>query len=239
MAQMEQTIPGGRDVSGFTLKVLAIVAMTCDHTALIFADVLPFWALCLLSSGGGLVFPIMAFMLNEGYRHTRSVKRYALRLFLFACVAQVPYWLYLGHLGNILFTLLLGLGLLYLDDHMDNRPLFWLIACAAALCSIVLDWGVIGIALILMFRHLEGRERVVKPLLFVMAVLVISVLLNMASGAGLSALPDLLYAVVGTGLCIPLLLGYHGRRGYSLKYLFYIYYPLHILVLGLIATNLL
>lgn len=99
--------------------------------------------------------------------------------------------------------------------------------------------GVIGIALILMFRHLEGRERVVKPLLFVMAVLVISVLLNMASGAGLSALPDLLYAVVGTGLCIPLLLGYHGRRGYSLKYLFYIYYPLHILVLGLIATNLL
>ena len=59
---------------------------------------------------GGLTFPIMAYLLCEGYRHTSSVRRYAERLALFAVISQVPYSLLFGAQGNVLITLLNGLG---------------------------------------------------------------------------------------------------------------------------------
>ena len=62
---------------------------------------------------GGLTFPIMAFLLVEGYRHTSNVARYARRLLVFALVAQVPFGMFLSPGLNVLFTLLVCLGLLY------------------------------------------------------------------------------------------------------------------------------
>lgn len=104
-------------VTAFALKVAAIVGMTCNHIANVFGSELPGGAMVVLYSLGGLTFPIMAYLLCEGYRHTSSVRRYAERLAVFAVVSQIPYSLLFGATGNVLITLLIGLGMLWLVDR--------------------------------------------------------------------------------------------------------------------------
>lgn len=145
-----QSAFGGFD--GFGLKTAAIVAMTCNHVANVFAGQLPSAVLFSLFAVGGLTFPIMAFLLVEGYRHTSNVGKYALRLAIFACVAQVPYSLLWGAVPNVLFTLLVGLGALWLHSKMGRNPLFLLALMAAALLTLPFDWGCIGVLLVFLFQ---------------------------------------------------------------------------------------
>ena len=63
------------DISGFTLKVLAIVGMTCNHISHAFMPIMPHWVTFILYSFGGLTYPIMAFILVEGYIHTSNLKK--------------------------------------------------------------------------------------------------------------------------------------------------------------------
>ena len=65
-----------KGLSSFVLKVVAIVGMTCNHAAYVFAGHLPFVGECVLFAVGGVTFPVMAYLLVEGYRHTSNVKRY-------------------------------------------------------------------------------------------------------------------------------------------------------------------
>ncbi len=116
-------------VTAFVLKVAAIVGMTCNHVANVFGSELPGGAMVALYSLDGLTFPIMAYLLCEGYRHTSSVRRYAERLAVFAVVSQIPYSLLFGATGNVLITLLIGLGMLWLVDRQRQN----LVLCALGL----------------------------------------------------------------------------------------------------------
>ena len=145
---------GTGGLSSFALKAVAIVGMTANHAGYLFANELPFWASCVLIGLGGLTFPTMAFLLVEGYRRTSNVKRYAFRLGVFALVSQIPYGLFLADNGNVLFTLLIGLGVLYADEHVHSRGAFWAIAAAGALASLACDWGFIGVVMIVLFKKL-------------------------------------------------------------------------------------
>lgn len=143
---------------GFSLKVAAIAGMTCNHMANVFAATLPQPLLLVLFSLGGLTFPIMAFLLVEGYSYTSNVRRYAARLAIFACVAQIPYSLLWGAVPNVLFTLLAGLGVLWLHDRLGRGPLFLLALMAAALLTLPFDWGCIGVLLVFLFQVIAGRN---------------------------------------------------------------------------------
>lgn len=221
-------------LSSFALKLVAIVGMTMNHAAYIFYPHLPFEALCVMFAVGGVTFPVMAFLLVEGYRYTSNIRKYAGRLLLFAAVSEVPYWLFLSHEGNVLFTLLLGLAVLYLYDHLENRAVFWLAFAGATTVSAACDWGIIGIVMILMIRAIpEKRQRIVYPILLPLAATGLPRLSMLFSTLDLVHLPFALYAFVGCTAAIPLLLCYDGSRGRPLKYFFYAYYPAHILVLGL------
>lgn len=145
--------------SSFILKVAAIAGMTSNHVANVFAAQLPGWLTASLCTFGGLTFPIMAFLLCEGYRHTSNVRRYAGRLAAFAGVSQIPYSLLWGATANVLVTLLIGLGLLWLNDHLRNRGLFALAALAGIALSWFCDWGVIGPVMILLFWSLRKNRR--------------------------------------------------------------------------------
>lgn len=150
---------GTGGLSSFALKAAAIVGMTANHAGYLFANQLPFWASCVLIGLGGLTFPVMAFLLVEGYRRTSNVKRYAFRLGAFALVSQVPYGLFLADNGNVLFTLLIGLGVLYAAEHMRSRGAFWAVAAAGALASLACDWGFIGVVVIVLFRKLGAGSQ--------------------------------------------------------------------------------
>lgn len=149
----------GADISSFWLKVAAIVAMTCNHVANVFAGTLPPLAALGLYALGGMTFPIMAFLLVEGYAHTSSVRRYALRLAGFAVVAQVPYALLWGATPNVLFTLLVSLGVLAAKDRLGSPALFALVTGAAAIATFPFDWGLVGVPLVVLFRLLRDQPR--------------------------------------------------------------------------------
>ncbi len=239
-------------ISSFALKVAAIVGMTLCHVGVVFQSALPLWAYCVLEAGGGLTFPIMAFLVSEGYRHTHDLRRYAARLAAFALVAQVPYSvafepvpIELGEValcppitGNVLFTLLLGLGLLAAYDRMRCRPAFWALFCLSSLASCVLDWGLIGPVMILMCHILpEGQRRVVPAGL---AVLALGLPAAQAVLAGdVWAAGTLCYELVGGVGAVALLRAYDGTRGRPLKWFFYLYYPTHLAVLAALAACLL
>ncbi len=238
------TRPG---MSGFALKVIAIVGMTADHAGIIFEDALPFPLACALQALGGLTFPIMAFLLVEGYRHTSSVRRYATRLLAFAAVSQVPFSLAfppesvsLGSLvltppvtGNVLFTLALGLALLWAHDHVRPRAAFWALACLAVAASSVLDWGIIGPVMVLAIGLASpGRARALMASAIPACALGIPALGAVLAG-DVSQLPAALYGLVGCTCAGVALALYDGSRGRPMRWFFYAYYPAHIAALAL------
>lgn len=235
-------------VNSFWLKIFALVIMTIDHTAA--ALNCGSWYLPMRCMGR-IAFPIYCFLLAEGFFHTSSRKNYLLRLFLLFLISEplyditfyntFPYWWN----QNILLTLTIGLGTIWLVEAMDSflskidsdlsgRSRFtvlWalrLLACFAGLCLseiTMADYGCGGIFLILSFYFFRG-----KPIRLCMAVLIsLGVLIGGIELYGMIAM-------------IPILL-YNGQRGTPLhsrgmQYAFYLYYPVHIAVLLLIQSAL-
>lgn len=102
-------------LSSFAIKLIAISAMLTDHIGcILYPDAV--WLRCI----GRLAFPLFVFMLTEGASHTHSMKRYILRMLVFALITEIPYnlafngtLLYTGS-RNMLFTLTLGLCMIYM-----------------------------------------------------------------------------------------------------------------------------
>lgn len=235
-------------VNSFWLKIFALVAMTMDHTAA--ALTCGSWYLPMRCIGR-IALPIYCFLLAEGFFHTSSRKNYLLRLLLLFLVSEplyditfhnaFPYWWN----QNILLTLAIGLGTIWLVEAMDpflsktggdlagrsRSIVLWalkLLACFAGLCLseiTMADYGCGGIFLILSFYFFRQR-----PIRLCIAVLIsLGVLIEGIEIYGMIAM-------------IPILL-YNGQRGTSLhskgmQYAFYLYYPVHIAVLLLIQSML-
>ena len=117
-----------RGFSGNTLKLIAIAAMFIDHVAWAFVPTESPLAL-VMHLIGRTTAPIMCFFVAEGYYHTHDLRRYMLRLGGFALLSYVPFLVFeaggmpgVGNLLqlNVLFTLLLGLCALWVEDHVEN-----------------------------------------------------------------------------------------------------------------------
>ena len=121
-----------RGINGSTLKWIAALSMLVDHFAVVFRRGSILAGSPLLTSGqyyflrgvGRLAFPIYAFLLAEGFFHTRSVEKYLLRLLLFGLISEIPFdlafesaWLDMSY-QNVFFTLFLGLLAVYLWDRL-------------------------------------------------------------------------------------------------------------------------
>ena len=121
---MASSISRQPGLSAAELKIIAIIAMTGDHLAWAFLPTvsLPAFFLHLL---GRTAMPVMCFFIAEGYRHTHSVPRYALRLGFFALVSAVPFSYFdtgtlLGSPFSVLYTLLLGLLAIWACDAIRS-----------------------------------------------------------------------------------------------------------------------
>lgn len=221
-----------RGVTSFSLKVVAIIGMTCNHASWIFADQLPFPFYCVLMGAGGLTFPVMAFLISEGWRHTSDCNRYLLRLGMFAVISQVPFWVFLSHNLNVMFTLFIGLAVLRLHDTMPSKTAWLGIACIGTLASGLCDWGFIGVPMIVIAGLMPTvKKRALYSSALPMAAFGIPALLGILAGS-LDNLPVLLYALCN-GAAGLLLTFYNGERGRPLKWFFYLYYPAHIAVFGI------
>lgn len=111
-----------RGIDSFTLHILAMLFMLCDH---LWATLFPAqeWMTCV----GRLAFPIFAFMIAEGCYYTSNVKKYMLRLFLFAIISEIPFNLIMGSSvfypfhQNVLWTFLLGVLYRYRSLKRQRR----------------------------------------------------------------------------------------------------------------------
>lgn len=216
-----EPLTAGRGLSGFDLKCIAIFSMLVDHIGVIL-----FPSQVWMRYIGRLAFPIFGFLLVEGYLHTRDLKKYMGRLFLFALVSEIPYDLarfntpVYRYNQNIFFTLLLALLCIWILQTLREHPLAAgvLLAAVGVLVYEVIrpDYGIAGIVMILcfyVFRTYRAEQ-------FLSVAMVNIFCYGKIQNAAVCAL-------------IPIGL-YNGKKGPSAKYFFYVFYPVHLLFLYLI-----
>ena len=200
----------------FTLKIIAIITMFLDHYYRIIGG--PEW----LSILGRLAFPIFAFSISEGYSHTKNVNKYLMRLLNFAIIIQLPNFLgFQEYPLNIFFTLALGLFCLeILDNNKINIVVRYIVVLY--LCFLAektgLDYGAYGVILIILFNKLRNN----KLYIFIAFLALNLVILKIGNLSEMQ-----MYSVFSL---IPIFL-YNGKKGYGMKYFFYLFYPLHFIFL--------
>lgn len=235
---MEMITQRTSGINASALKIIAIIGMTFNHIGNAFVEQLPPLGECLLFLPGGLTFPIMAFLLTEGYRHTSNFKKYAQRLLLFAIISFVPFAWALFPIFNVLFTLLLGLIVIYLYDNMKNRPVFWFIFVAISLLTIFCDWALVGVPMVLCYHVITHPvKRVFVPVVLTWIMMTVASYIEVLTDPAtqfIDVLPSLLYAWIGCTVTIFLLLRYNGEKGGMPKYFFYIFYPGHLLIIAVV-----
>ena len=217
------------------LKILACVTMLVDHAALLFGG--SPW----LRAIGRLAFPIYCFLLTEGIRHTRDVRRYLSRL-LFAAIASEPIYdlvLYpcvgIWQHQNVLWTLALGCAMLWCMTmiHKPVAKLAVMLLFALAAQLVRASYGSSGIYMIALFALCRGMPEGKWAL--AAGLLVINWLMGSFTGSvfGLDV-PVQLFAELAL---VPIFL-YSGEKRTRLKAVswgFYLFYPAHLLLLWGIA----
>lgn len=241
---MTETLPTNRrcGFSGTTLKLIACATMLLDHIGASCIEAgygtaanCPAGLLKLdltLRLIGRLAFPIFCFLLVEGFLHTHDVKKYIQRLLLFGLVSEIPFDraffrvpFYGGH-QNVYWTLALGVIAMAAMQHFadDAGHLTWKGGAAAVVCALAAelaatDYGAIGVALIAAL-YLTRNSRTQQSIL----------------GAGM-----MLFELTAP-LAFVLTWFYNGQRGRCpqwAKWAFYLFYPVHLVVLGVITNVLL
>lgn len=223
-------------LSAFALKMLAIAAMLVDHIGhIFFADAL--WMRMI----GRLTFPIMAFFIVQGYRHTRNLRRYIIRLLVAAAVSAIPFALAFDNwmrAGNVMLTLALGLMALWAIDHLRPKWLAVTVVVLSYLLSYFGDWGGTGILIILSFGAAQPRQKATHPYtIAVMLYVLVQAALVALQQPSASVWQQVQMTLAYGGACLfalPLINLYNGQRGRDARWLFYGFYPLHLAVLATI-----
>jgi len=190
---------------------------------------------------GRIAFPIFTFLLVEGIQHSRNRKRYALRLVIGAALAEIPYNLIVSgevfwRQQSVMVTLLLGyFAVLRMEK---SRSLAWKPVAAvpfALLAELVrADYGWAGVALIALFelsRHMY-RKNLVR---FGGMIVLFHHMSSYVFWFGNISIPMQVFGA----LAILFIANYDGRkitRSKAAQWGFYLFYPVHMLVLWAIGT---
>lgn len=245
-----------KGINGSTLKLIAIVAMFIDHVgAVILARLMIvnglgdldasnetqvaawlegnsglYGAYTVMRMIGRIAFPIFCYLLVQGFEHTSSCKKYALRLGAFALLSEVPFDLAINgtvlefQYQNVFFTLLIGLLTMWVYSCIEKKEEwsrwirfglgFVVLLCGMAAAQLLrTDYGALGVLAIVVFYMFRKNRQ--HQLLLGGAVFLSS------EGLAVAALIPIAF--------------YNGEKGWNLKYAFYLFYPLHLLLLYLIC----
>jgi len=213
-------------MSSFVLKIIAVVTMFIDHIGYAIFGKFSFFNYI-----GRLAFPIFAFQISEGYAHTKNLKKYFLRLFIFAIVSQIPFMLFGKIISNdftlnIFFTLLLGLISIYIYDKAKYKILGIISAISLGLLSNFAhcDYGFYGVAIIFLFYVLKN-DIIKSSIAFIIAT-TIKYLIPMIKYGFYDVY---IYLLICTLIPIIFISLYNGKKGKDTKYLLYLFYPIHLL----------
>lgn len=216
-------------LSNNQLKILAMIAMTLDHIgAQLFPQVL--W----LRVIGRLAFPIYAFMIAEGCRHTRNGIRYLGSLAIMAVVCQVVYFVAMGSLYQcIMVTFSLSVALILLIKNAQARQNFfsWLWVALATAAVLFLCHGLPQLLPGTDYRVDYDFIGVMTPVLVYLCARKLPQLL-MLGGCLAAMCYGSWEGQVFALLAVPLIALYNGTRGkWKLKWFFYFFYPVHLVLI--------
>lgn len=238
-----------RLLSSSTLKLIAIVSMLIDHVGAAILENIMYYNYYdlsvevynnlvyvdnILRSIGRIAFPIFCFLLVEGFFKTRNVKKYMRNLLIFSIVSEVPFDLAFSRTliswnhQNVFFTLFLGISALAIlnwsltlyKNKKIGLVIYSVLSVIAVVASMALafymrtDYNAIGVAIIIILYAFR-KNRYVQSVL----------------GAA-----SFTWEMPAPFAFIPIIL-YNGKRGLNLKYFFYAFYPVHLLILYYIASQ--
>lgn len=234
-------------ISASTLKIIAVIFMLFGLISAYILETHVFDVTALTADGssegfslphildliffliGGLAFPIFCFLIVEGLEHTSDLKKYILRLFVFAVITEFIYDI-AGENGlfyfkdqNVMFTLLVSLLVIVGIRKFSGNLLAQSICFFAGIfiCHFInADFGTLGYGVILTTLMYVTRE---KKLFFNLACPLLTIVASIFNGYLLALLAF-----------IPINL-YNGSRGFKYTYLFYAIYPVSLLILHLVG----
>lgn len=223
-------------MSSFLLKIIACIFMFIDHIGQVYYN-----GTSILNILGRLAFPIFAFQITEGYRHTKDVKKYLLRLFILALISQIPFMIMMKREGfaiNTIATLLFGLICITIYDRKKIIGIISVIVLGLIAQFAKFDGGIYGVLLIFNFYIFKNY----KGLLTFFYILIITFLYGQPIMKYINYEPEVLrrvfmfYLPYYLATLSPLILihFYNNKKGKDIKYFFYLFYPLHIIIILLI-----
>ncbi len=244
------------------LKFIAIIAMAIDHIAYSFVPSSPPSTMGTLMHIIGLTAaPTMFYFAVEGYHHTRNIKKYLSRLAFFAVISWFPFLYFLngGILSdyniqtflflNVIYTILLGVLSIYIRRNLKNPIARAFLILFLIILSAPANWGYWGVIIILVFDYFYGNFK--KQAFGYCMMVLLNVILSMnihiflvsffTEGIFDLSILDVQFGIQELGMLIPIILlsfynGQRGKGGTFAQWFFYIFYPLHLLVLGFLQT---
>lgn len=235
-------------MTSFVLHILAMLFMLLDH---LWSMVFPMqtWMTWL----GRIAFPLFAFTIAEGYRKTKNVKKYLLRLFIFALISEIPYNLmmtgqvFYPYYQNVIWTFVIAVITMMLLDKVKAKfklvvvallsILIVLLSCLVSILAMS-NYNTVGVLTVLTFYFFKD-----KKWYSLLGQLVILYYLNVEIMGGYYQVVDIFgkqvevyQQAMALLALIPIWL-YNGKQGYHPKwwqYFCYFFYPLHMLVIYIV-----
>lgn len=262
-----------KNVSGYHLKMIALVTMLIDHIGAVviwrvlqashrvtasmqmsnhLGDKIIVWfaehqtfiytLYEYMRMVGRMAFPLYCFLLVEGFLHTRDVKKYAFRLFLFALLSEIPFdfalegTFWYPDYNNVFLTLLLGLlcintlswlGRVFQKWTEKNRDKF-IGNCIKGFLSVVVVSGISIVA-----EEVLNTDYGMGGIVAIVLIWLFRNYRTFAFCSSIVALGILSSTSEYLAICmLPVLQRYDGTRGKQTKYLYYAFYPVHLFLLG-------
>lgn len=238
------------ETTSMSLHIMAMAFMLCDH---LWGTIVPGndWLTCV----GRIAFPIFAFLIVEGYFHTKNLKKYVGRLLLFAILSEIPFDLAMGSRlfypihQNVLWGFLISIGLIHWNERVRQGDILWLrvlVGCVSVLLGYVVglvtmvDYYHAGVLTVLVFYFFR-QKKWWSYLGQMLCLWYINVEMLGGFSYELQIFGQTRFLVrQGFALLalIPIWL-YRGKQGYHSKWLQYVYYgfyPLHLLILAILKV---
>ena len=226
------------------LKIIAIIAMTVDHAADLLYPSFPALPVPIgLHIIGRITAPIMWFFIAEGYHYTHNIKKYILRLGIFALISHFAYCFAFGidmiplrsgifNQTSVMYPLFVSVLVLWLRDagpEKINRVLKHVLIFILIWSAFPADWSCIAVLAIIGIYRYRGdlKKQTLVMMLWVTVYAVVSFIFVSRVYGAIELFVILIY---------PLMKRYNGQRGRArwLKWFFYIYYPAHLIIIGMI-----
>lgn len=230
------------------LKLIAIIAMTIDHvTWTVFPGYQKELPILLLHTIGRLTMPIMCFFIAEGYHYTHNLSKYLIRLFTFSVISHfaynfafgipfIPFQTTVFNQTSIMWSLAWGLAALMVRESKNpklTQGRKTAIIIAISIVTFCSDWSSIAVLVVIGDGLYRGnfKKQMSEMLIYVAFYAAVYFLFV-----------DRVYGLLqmAVALSIPLLKQYNGQRGKlkGMKWFFYIYYPLHLVLCGILRIML-